>query len=288
MRHFRRRPVTIHFLLPLLLLLLPLLPAAAPAQQASGSVPEELVRAMVGNDATLLIEELPGEISDLIALPDGVRVIGSVVQESHSTAYLSTSQHPDALVASFSEPLLADGWRVPEEREPPRGFQRPAAQGASTTFCGPSGQLLSISARPGDDTTLYMRFHPQFPGVLPCDRPTGPPRGRTNDLEERMPVLDTPEDEFQRSTGHGGGLDQRWSGVELRSDRSPAQIADDYAAQVEAQGWEPAFSADGTETAVRTWTRTFEDGFEARGALMVSALGGGTHEALFRLIRLSR
>ena len=98
-----------------------LTPAATFAQEASGSVPEEFVRAIVGGDATLLIGQLPEYIQETLRMPGGSRVIGSVVQESISTTYLSVTEDPDAVLAFFHEQLVGAGWRTPTERDPPRG-----------------------------------------------------------------------------------------------------------------------------------------------------------------------
>ncbi len=269
-----------------LLLLHVVTPAAAGAQQAPGTVPEEFLRAFVGADAVLLIGELPPDLERVIDSPEGARVIGSVVYENRSVAFVTVVVDADAALALFGNGLVADGWRTPEERPASRGFQRPEPAGVSRGFCGPAGEMLSISAGPGGDgTVVHLQYYAEFPGQLPCDRPSRPQR--SDELEQRLPILNLLPGEFQRSTGRGGGLDSRWSGVELHSERTAAGIAEGLAEQLEAAGWVAGFAADSDDAALTTWTRAFEDGFEARGVLTVIELETGTYESLFRLTRMS-
>ena len=102
-----------------------------------------------------------------------------------------------------------------------------------------------------------------------------------------MPILTLRSGEFQRSTGAGGGSDSRWSGVELLSERTAARIAEGLGEQLEGAGWIAGFAAYSADAAMTTWTRAFEDGFEARGVLTVIELEPGTYESLFRLIKMS-
>lgn len=178
-------------------------PATALAQQRGGSVPEEFVRAMVGADAGLLIGELPEDLAGILPLPDGSRVIGSVTHDAMSIAYVSVAADPDTAVAFFRDQMVVEaGWRMPEEREPPRGFQRPAAERASASFCGPSGELLSVSAaETGTETIARVQYYPEFPGRLPCDRPSRVERW--NELEPRLPILKCAPGRVSARNGNG-------------------------------------------------------------------------------------
>jgi hypothetical protein len=255
------------------------------AQQGSGTVPEEFVRAIVF-DAELLIGALPGNIPAALAWPGEARVIGSVIYEDRSTSYVSVAADPEALVAFVRERMTANGWRTPPEREPPRGgFQRPLPESASVTFCGPADEFLSVGANPRtDDTLARVQFYERYPSTLPCDRPDR--TAQRDDLQQRMPTLNLSLEEAGRNMTGGGGMDSRWSGAELRTDRSLAEIAGGIAEQVEAEGWAPRFSAEGEREAVRTWTRTFDDDARFRGLLLVNELQPGTYEAIFHIMKL--
>jgi hypothetical protein len=263
--------------------------ATAGVAQQGGTVPEEFLRAIVSAEAELLIGALPADLAATLSLPDGARVIGSVVRDDRSmaTAYLTLARDPEASFAFFRQQMLDAGWRTPPEREPPRGFRTPGPETFSGVFCAPDGEHLSLSA--ADDagnTVAHLTYYSTYPAISPCDRPTRP-RGLADDLQERMPVLNVPRDELRERGGMGSsmgaGRESAWTSVELNSGRRAAEIAAGLAGQLEAEGWVPTSTADDERASLRTWFRTFDDGFEANGSLMVVELGPGVYEAIFRI-----
>lgn len=263
--------------------------AAVGARQQGGTVPEEFLRAIVGAEAELLIGTMPAEVAAAVSLPDGARVIGSVVREEQSTsiAYLTLTEDPEAGFEFFRAQMLAAGWRTPPDRRPRRGFQAPGPERFSGAFCAPDGEHLSLSVvEDGGNTVAHITYFSTYPSMNPCDRPERPQRP-SNDLRERMPILDVPPDEHGERGRMGsstvGGRDSAWSTVELTSERTAAGIAAGIAEQLEAKGWAPTSAADSEQALLRTWVRTFDDGFEALGSLVVVELRSGVYEAIFRM-----
>ena len=273
-------------------LLVSFLPPVSAGAQEAAMVPEEFALAVVGGNADLLIGTLPVDLAGLLRIPDDARVIGSVVFEQFSRAFISIAGDPDRAVGFVGEQMIAAGWRTPAERQPSRGFQRPQQEVASATFCGPDDEYLTVSAGETDIGTLArLQFYTEFPRALPCDRPTPEQRQRRRDeLEERMPILILPAEEFGM-VGRGGtfadnGTQSRWTTGSVSTERTPGQVADDIAEQLADEGWTLEFESDGENDAVRTWSRRFDDGVEARGSLVLTEVRPGTFDALFRLIKL--
>src|SRR5262249_1675782 len=126
-------------------------------------------------DLQLLVGQLPDAVRDELPLPEGVRVVGSLVRGRWRTEVVLDAEGPAEHVrASFRKALKAAGRR--RRRFPPpatfeKGFQ---ANDFLAFYRSPRGTDLSLTVRqrPGTptDVRLDLDYHRQWPETRPKRR----------------------------------------------------------------------------------------------------------------------
>jgi hypothetical protein len=114
--------------------------------------------------------------------------------------------------------------------------------------------------------------------------------GRPNMLPDvRLPALEPPAGVKQSGAGGSSGRDAWETRATVTGGRSVADLADAYIAQLVAQGWklEERVPPSGSWAVVRLSSKTTA-GEPLFGMLMITPIGNGTCEALFRLVRTQR
>ncbi len=222
----------------------------------------------------LLPGRLPPSPPVEVPIPEGSRIIGTVVQDSESTTVLDAPLSADAVLAFYRERMPALGWReqeVPGRQPHGQGgftFRRPLTIESALFFQGPRGPSLNVVAalrpQPGALTEVSLMFR-----IRPPDRMQGPLSQRMNGMQEMIPPLEPPEGAEQQGGGAGGGGGSWRTDAMLLTDRRLVAVAAHYDAQLAGAGWQLSRSGLTPPVAWSTWTLTDTEGEPWRGFLII-------------------
>ncbi len=184
-------------------------------------------------DVRLIVGALPDTLPVDVPLPDGCRVVGSMVRGRREISIVLDSDQPAEQVLGFyRERLTAAGWRVPTL--PGHGGFTSGFMDRRAIYCwGSRGPALYVYARPlsGGPTDVRLDLHLDA-RHSPCgQRFMGP------EMENLIPFLSPPTGGRQSPEGGGGGGDSWRSYATLETDLDLAAVAEHYARQLEQAGW---------------------------------------------------
>lgn len=217
----------------------------------------------------LLIDALPPAAPAEVTLPEGSRLLGSLVRGSGDATIVFDTALPAAEVAEFyRERLVAAGW-TPRDFTRVGGFLPGTGPGLQrwTEFCGVRrGPLLGLDiAQPAGGPT-HVRLTLQPPSRHnPCAHREplvqSTSRGRIPDLAPPPGARQTPEG--------GGGSDRNWhSDALLHSELDPEVVIAHFASQLTRYGWRQTEAGQGARMGWSSWEFQDEDGERWQGLLL--------------------
>jgi hypothetical protein len=159
--------------------------------------------------AQLLPGALPPDAPIALPVPEGSRIIGTVVHSGSPTTVLAVSLPPDAILTFYRERMTALGWTEqerPEYHQQCGGFTQSAPRPPIENmlfFVGTRGPSLDvmITSEPetGAPTEVRLILHTDAP------EPARGPHRRWDAFEKLIPPLEPPAGAEQRFGGGGGG-----------------------------------------------------------------------------------
>jgi len=197
--------------------------------------------------SSVLQSRVPERFVDLLPIPQGATLLGSVVRGDEAepeqvTAYLDVPGGADAVKSWYDTRLASLGYRphVPQMSGPPPGggFRHTMHSfGSGAMYCkGPDSPYYSLSLRGGNDVLdVVLSWHGGDVGWNPCaPQPEhGPPM---LDAMRSLPGLDAPKGVMMQGGGGGGG-DGMWTSYGQAFTEMPAtELRDHFAAQLVAAG----------------------------------------------------
>src|SRR5437879_1261354 len=116
----------------------------------------------------VLVGELPQNLPGEIPLPEGSRVVGSLIRgPQYATSVVDVELPPEQVLEFLRERLQAAGWQESEFSGGPRpgGFTVPGLPAAITTFClGSRGPGLTVTAHTRENTGTDLRLDMDLSG----------------------------------------------------------------------------------------------------------------------------
>ena len=226
-----------------------LLLETARAQEGQGAkmIPEALAVRLLGafsgdSDVSILAGEMPSEVAFLVPLPEGATVVGSLRRPGGDVNVVIDAVQTPATVGQFYRTrLAAEGWTVvdPAGLGDNRALFRPAGDQEALSFCKDALELSLSASRRGDLTDLRLNVSPQLEYSLcnPDRRGGGGGDDKVPPLT-LLPTLVDPEGAQSLGGGRSGGGDAFLGENRLRTPLGAGEVAEHYAEQLEAAGWE--------------------------------------------------
>jgi hypothetical protein len=152
-----------------------------------------------GEPPQLLVGRLPPDLPFELPLPEGARVLGSLLQGDVSTAImvLVTERPPDQVVGFYKERLKAAGWSKQEFPGQQRGFVHsgPMSPSFAHFFLGDTGPTLIVTAFADVDgrTTTQILLNPEGRRFPAAHRRMGP----AHDVWSVLPAILAPAGAWQ-------------------------------------------------------------------------------------------
>jgi hypothetical protein len=221
----------------------------------------------------LLPGQLPPNPPIPLPVPEGSRIIGTVVQNGEPTTVLDVALSPDAALAFYRERMAALGWtqqQMPEYHQQHGGFTESTPRHPIQSmqfFVGPRGPSLRMTVTLDPEQGPLTEVHLAF-DTTP-DPTQGPWRRHWNAFENMVPPLEPPDGAEQRFGGGGGGGGDWRSSATLRTDLDLPAIAPHYDAPLAQAGWQRSRNGITPPVAWSTWTFTDEDGEPWRALLVI-------------------
>lgn len=216
------------------------------------------------SDPQLLVGQLPGNLLVEIPLPEGSRVLGSLIRsQEHIDIVFDSDLSPEDVLSFYEERMSAAGWNDQEMMRPAHGgFVHTgfAVSENRRVFCSdPQGAALTVSAYPGKHTGSDVRLDLNASSEhSPCAQRTRMPSQVVHrGLGELIPALVPPKGARQQNGGGGGGRDRWHSFAMLETDRDLVTLATHYPMQLEKGGWVRSGIGQDGPVAWSTWT--FQD-----------------------------
>lgn len=229
------------------------------------------------NNPHVLFDQLPKELPPDIPLPEGSRVLGTLIRwPEYATSVLDVDLPAEQVLDFYRERMQAAGWQESELLKGlrPGGFTHPGL-GLDTraTFCRSSrGPGLTVIAQPRGDASTDLHLEIDLSGQT-CAQQTrmGRMMGRGMGMQEMIPRLDPPPGGRQMPNGGGGGIDgyHMNATLELDAPMDLAKLAAHYATQLERAGWMRDTEEQSGPIALNTWTFRDEDNQPGQGFFFV-------------------
>jgi hypothetical protein len=263
-----------------LLLLALLLASATPhgAQAQQDQIPKELALALIpfgsSEGGEIIVGKLPPDLAASIALPAGVRVLGSFVSLGYGQAVLTLPVAADSARSLIRAQLLGHGWTpIGPTGSRMGGLQFGQRGSQPNLFCktGAAGTLNVTTQFYGRETLVRLTRSGDMSGCDAEVRGLATTVGVTSmTLSSRealmplssLPPLWSPGDPMSsmracRPQTPNGMVPYQSQEQWLRTDQSAQAILDYYGQQLDSAGWKPATAPN--EHAVRTWSKVNGD-----------------------------
>jgi len=215
----------------------------------------------------LLVQQLPPDLPIEIPLPEGSRVLGSLIYGTISIVFDSTLL-PAQVQDFYREHLRAAGWSIPAAPSGHVDFRTPPpAVEPLLLFCQSSRNRalqVMISEGSGARTQVHLELDFDPPEYSPC-RPKPDHvmamRGRCRRIEEILPPLWPPPNAQQVDRGGAlyGGRDgeahRYYQSIRLWTDDDLTMVAAHYMGQLEQAGWVRQSTEQHGPLIRSSWTR---------------------------------
>jgi hypothetical protein len=207
--------------------------------------------------SALLVGELPHDLPYALPVPDGARVLGTLVR-GFPVVVLAASLAAEAALAFYAERLAAAGW-TDDLRMRGRGdggfAHVPVATRLAVGFYTPDGLYrLAVEAAPapgGHGITIVLALAPAVRYMSPRQR------AAAGYIFGVLPALRPPVGGAQFYEGGGGGPDHVATSAWVEGDFPLAALQAHYTHALLHAGWS---LVDGAESGPAAWSRwTFHD-----------------------------
>lgn len=234
--------------------------------------------------SSVLVGQPPADLG--FALPQGSRVIGSVVTETPDpaypagvTVYFDTALTPEQVDAHFARVLAPVGWKVfplPAGGPYPEGGFLPSTPvGGRPYYRQNPDQQLSIQTRRVGGITQVTLGRQRAPDLAQTLRYAQDERFNPAQL---LPKLMPPAGATVSPRGGGSSGDNVTQYAGIESPLSRTALFDHYAAQLRQAGWTLRNRADAGTLTSSLWSFT-QDGKERVGLLLIGEAGRGQYRA---------
>ena len=234
--------------------------------------------------SSVLVGQPPADLG--FALPQGSRVIGSVVTETPDpaypagvTVYFDTALSPEQVDAHFARVLAPAGWKVfplpPGGPSPEGAFLPSTPVGGRPYYRQNPDQQLTIQTRVVGGVTQVTLGRQRSPELAQILRYAQDDRF---DPTRLLPRLTPPAQATVSPRGGGGGGDNVTQYAGIESTLSRAALFDHYAAQLRQAGWTLRNRADAGTLTSSLWTLT-QDGKARVGLLLIGESAKGQYRA---------
>ncbi|MDL2344556.1 hypothetical protein QOL99_10350 [Deinococcus sp. MIMF12] len=232
---------------------------------------------------SVLVRQLPADLG--LTLPQGSRVVGSVVTETSDpafpagvTVYFDTALTPPQVQAHFDRVLTQAGWKVfpgGGEGMAEGGFLPSTPIGGRPYYRQNPDQQLSFQTRVVRGVTQVALNRQRFPNLAEALRYSQD--DRFNPVRS-LPKLTPPAEATVSPRGGGGGGDNVTQYAGIESTLSRTALFDHYAAQLRQAGWTMRNRADVGTLTSSLWSFT-QEGKERVGLLLIGEAGRGQYRA---------
>lgn len=232
---------------------------------------------------SVLVRQLPADLG--LALPQGSRVVGSVVTETSDpafpagvTVYFDTALTPPQVQAYFDRVLTQAGWKAfpgGGDGIAEGGFLPSTPIGGRPYYRQNPDQQLSFQTRVVRGVTQVALNRQRFPNLAEALRYSQDDRFNPVRL---LPKLTPPAEATVSPRGGGGGGDNVTQYAGIQSTLSRAALFDHYAAQLRQAGWTLRNRADAGTLTSSLWSFT-QEGKERVGLLLIGEAGRGQYRA---------
>ena len=209
----------------------------------------------------LLVGELPPDLPFEVPLPEGARVLGTLLGSQTITA-IEAALAPEDVVEFYRTALAAEGWREAAIPGYGRGgfLHTNPNRMAMVTFDrdeeGPSLRLMCFETRGGGASIqLHVEAQPSPPNQA---RQRAMMRGR--DVMSVLPAIQAPPRSTQQPGGGGGSNDHVSSQATLETDLDVPAVGAHYRQQLERAGWEQRGAGENGPVAWSAWTFNDDEG----------------------------
>jgi hypothetical protein len=260
---------------------------AKPAPEEE-TVPHNVVLRLLnsfGAGCQLFVGQLPKQLPVDLPLPDGAKVVASVVrQPDNFQILLDAPQSPEQVQAFYQERLSAAGWQ--SWKEPSferRGFTPSKANlsnASSLIFCnksGGAGASLSIVARTGQESPTDVRLNLNTDSRNSiCDPRVSRLEAEAFESDEKIPFPNLPAPlNTQVSPTRGGGSDRSWySTATLVSKLDIQSLLAHYENQFKQAGWTKLDGKQNESMSWSNWTMKDTEGKFWQGVLNLRKVEG--------------
>lgn len=233
---------------------------------------------------SVLLRQVPADLG--FSLPQGSRVVGSVVTETPDpafpagvTVYFDTALTPAQVQAHFDRVLVQAGWKAfpggPRDVSPEGGFLSSTPVGGRPYYRQNPDQQVSFQTRVVGGVTQVALNRQRFPNLTEALRYAEDERFNPIRL---LPRLTPPAEATVSPRGGGGGGDNvtQYAGIESTLTRTA--LFDHYAAQLRQAGWTLRNRADAGTLTSSLWTFR-QDGKELVGLLLIGESARGQYRA---------
>lgn len=239
-------------------------------------------------NARLLPGQLPDQLPVDIPVPDGSRILGSLIRSPESiNMLLDTHLSPEQVLTFYRERMQVAGWQTNDMDRPRRGgfiSSGSRSRGGTETFYQSlndpaltvndqesssawrdhsnrirSGPALTVNAFVGKGNVTDVRLNLQLnsplpPGPLPYMRSR--PARSTFGL---LPALEAPEGTQLTGHGGGGGQDNAYANAILETNIDLSTLAAHYKSELEQAGCVLTDEGQDGPLAWNTWTLKDEE-----------------------------
>lgn len=225
----------------------------------------------------LLVGQLPPALPFALPLPEGSRMLGSLLQgvANVATIVFITDLSPDQIVDFYKERLTAAGWSEDELPRQQRGFVHSGSMGQSFArfLLSDTGPLLMVTPIVDEDgqTTTHLLVNPEGHRVAPAVRGMGAP----HDMWSVLPAIRPPLGAWQSAEGGSGGTDRVISfarldtALDLSTLSTLSTLVTHYQAQLERGGWKREDAGESGPIAWSTWACVPTQGEPWRGLFSI-------------------
>jgi hypothetical protein len=213
------------------------------------------------DDPQLLVGQLPPGLSIEIPLPDGSRVLGSLLRSQENIdIVLDCALSPDGVMQFYNERLTANGWNELETMRPMHGgFVHsgfPMFRNHAVYCRGSQGPAFTINAHDGKHGHANVRIDLDGNNEFsPCSQSNRMQQRRMHrDLQQLIPPLVAPKGARQTGGGGGGSGDSWHSTATLETDYDLPTLATHYNGQLAKGGWTLSDEGQAGPLSWSTWT----------------------------------
>ncbi len=238
-------------------------------------------------NAQILPGQLPDQLPVEIPIPEGSRVLGSLIRNPESIEMLlDTYLPPEQVLTFYRQRMETMGWQTTDIYRPNRGGLMPSgsrSRGGNETFYkglsdpsltvnglgissawvdefnrNRSGPVLTVNAYPGKGNMADLRLNLNMNGPFPPGPPRHMRRFPSRNIVSLLPALEAPEESNLTGGGSGGSLNGAHSEITLETNIDFSTLVDHYKAQLEQAGCVLTEESQDGPLAWITWT--LEDG----------------------------